>query len=436
MLIIRYILVFIFLLAVNLIHSQIMILSVIDEDYNGLSDCEIYKNDTLIAVLEHEKNTIELPINSKDVVLIKKEMFKAARFEISQAVSKEDTLLKTVFLIPEYQKLDEVIISDSDYKTIFQKENHFIIDYHPLPNNKVLIANRIKGINYLRLISEDDKINHKLTLSFKPKKIEQDAFGNIHLLSKDSVYQLSIKEESNNFIAFVAKITVHDYNQYISNLICIQNNRAVFQQLMEHNQYYQLICHQKNREDAIIYSSFDESRYKNAISGYNKAIRRYFEVTPESENVILLGLWDGKLMHLPSNDKKLLQMTAWYETIVSKPLNVTAFGMLNNLVVLDGVKDSIILINHKNNEIKEQVNANFKMTNNYFLDYFHDKLYMISNEKSGMEIYKINIASGTTEFITKIKSIHHPRNIKVSNNHVYFTAMEENGFNRLYKLLR
>lgn len=65
---------------------------------------------------------------------------------------------------------------------------------------------------------------------------------------------------------------------------------------------------------------------------------------------------------------------------------------------------------------------------------FYDNIYMYSNRAKGISILKINIEDGTSTEIAQLTDIRKPRNIKVMNDKVFFTVLDENSYNRIIEV--
>ena len=121
------------------------------------------------------------------------------------------------------------------------------------------------------------------------------------------------------------------------------------------------------------------------------------------------------------------------DKIASKPLNVTKYGLTDKMIILDGVKDSVIQINNETLKTSK-TKAQFEFSGEYFKDYFYDNVYMYSKNKGEVTVSKINIDDGTANKIAQLTDIYQPLNIKVINDKVFFTVLDENKFNRIIEV--
>lgn len=374
------------------------------------------------------------PIKNNDEITIKHEMYEDFNFVIPDELNSNDTLNKVISLTlksenMKLQMLEEFTISDSKYRDIFDVQDEFIIDYHPFPLNRFFVITRIGKKHFLKIIDLSGEELLSKNINFKPKEIFLDAVGNFHLVEADSVYQVYTDREQ---LQLMQPITRNDFEIEIRNLVTLGKQGAFHQKMTMHNQMYTL-NRIINKEITDIYQTIDNDGYENASYHYQNVINYYMLFTPLKDNIIVMGIWDGDLMTLNNYSAKILEMTSWSDKIASKPLNVTAFGLQNNIIVLDGVRDSVFQINNQTFSTKE-VEAKFEFTGQYFKDYFYDNIYMYTQDRDGIIVSKINIEDGTTTQIAQLAGMRQPRNIKVINDKVYFTKLDDSQYNRIVEV--
>jgi len=81
-----------------------------------------------------------------------------------------------------------VTVSGEKTKVFYDVENSNIIDYYPY-QGLCLFITKEKGKRYIQLNS-NSKVISKNLLHFVPHSIFLDGFGNFHLVSADSAYQI------------------------------------------------------------------------------------------------------------------------------------------------------------------------------------------------------------------------------------------------------
>ncbi len=92
------------------------------------------------------------------------------------------------------QEIEEVIVSSNFGEIVFEDSKHFIIDFHISELGRYVLLKHMRHYQLLKLNSELEVIS-AMKLDFKPTTLFSDCLGNLHVLSKDSMYQLNIYTE-------------------------------------------------------------------------------------------------------------------------------------------------------------------------------------------------------------------------------------------------
>ena len=408
--------------------AQILHLSIID-DIGSVLDCNVVKNDSLIGNNQHY---YVLSVQKGDKFILKHSWYRDTSFQITEVLTPSDTLIKIIQLKQKVKQIDEVIISGEKYQLLYEASNEFVIDYYPIPKNKILVLSKIGKNRFLKMLDENNKPEQEIPLSINPTELFLDAMGNFHILTKDSVYQLHLSDT----LLLLKGISLEVFQKNISNLLAVDQN-AFYQNYSEHNQLFTIetLSGQNGRKE--IYRTFDKVGYDGAKYTSNKMIRYYIDSVPEWRNVILLGIWNGNLFELIDPlYPKLVEMYGWYKGVMSLPLKVSAFGMLDNLVILDNVKNSILQLNYETFEIVHTAVPKFDLSRHFYFDYFYDALYTYIVKKGITDIFKVDIDTGEAISIAQLTDVLLPRNIKISNNWTYFTVLDSDGYNKLLKVRR
>lgn len=418
---------FLFVFVAFHLKAQTLHLSIVD-DVGSVLDCTIMKNDSLIG---NDQHYYVLSVQKGDKFTLKHSWYRDTSFQITEVLTPSDTLVKIIQLKQKVKQIDEVVVSSEKYQLLYEENNEFVIDYYPTPKNNILILSKIGKSRFLKLLDENSSPQQEILLSINPTELFLDAMGNFHVVTKDSAYQLHLSDT----LTLLKGISSEVFQKNISNLLAVDKN-AFYQNYSEHNQLFTIESISKQNGKKEIYRTFDKVGYGGARYSSNKMIRYYLDSVPEWRNVILLGTWSGDLFELIDPlDKKLLEMYGWYK-ITALPLKVSAFGMLDNLVILDNVKNNILQLDYETFEIVHTSVPQFELSRHYYFDYFYDALYTYAIKKGITEVFKIDIGTGETISIAQLTDVLLPRNIKVSNKWVYFTVLDSDGYNKLLKARR
>lgn len=429
-----------FILFTTLSYSQTIELSIQNDQNKAVKWYSIYINDVLL-----EKNIYQtifhFQVVKEEKIEIKHPRYVDYQLPIPNNLSKDDTLRKLVQLPARLQEFEEVTILGQKFTEAYNERNEFIEDYYLLPQNKVVVLVRYKGENYLQIINERNEKIEILKLDFRANSIFLDPLNNFFLLNKKEAVQFNIV---NDQIILNKTIENQEFDEKLKNLIVASNNYAIYDVFSLHNQKYSLIKIKEGKPKSI-FEYFNFNKFKNASYHYNKTVALYNTIIHENDNIIKMGIWDGDLMTLNSNlnpdaekiqldeNSSIIEMTSWSDKIASKPLNLSSYSLLDELIILNGEVDSIIKIDYNSLKIIKETSTKRSLTGNYFHDYYYNNIYMIEDVKGTKQVYKIDIETGELELIADLSDIHHPRNIKIINDEVYLLFLDKSGFNSLLK---
>jgi hypothetical protein len=440
----RILLILIFLISPLILKSQVLELKILNDESNKISSYSISINNKL-KVKTLNESTVFLNVTANDTILVEHANFKFDYFVIPNSITVSDTLRK-IMELSSIQILEEVKITYQKYENVSTNKNENIIDYFLYPDDLLILLTKTKNNYYLKLkkVNSSDCYD-SLIIEFSFSEIYRDPLGNFFLLGKKNAQQFNIIDEK--FYLFEA-VLKSEFDNFILPLISRIDDLAVFETWSDHNQRYSLIV-QNQKSKLFLFDYFDSKKFENASYHYKRAVDYYMQITHEKDNVILMGIWDGNLMTLcthpnyelemdaidPTGD--LIRMTAWSDKIASKKLKINTFDLLEYLVILNAETNSMHIINKAEIEklkISKVINFDFSLTNNYFLDYFYDNLFMFDREEHKTVVYRLDIEKGSRQKIAQITDFKHPENIKVIDNKVYFSILDENQYTRVLRV--
>jgi hypothetical protein len=414
------ILIFAFLISGNLI-SQIIEIKVRNENNVNVADFSIFLNSHFVVISEGFKYTLKA--NEFDSIWVKKDNL-VTDFYIVE--NRADTVKVEFNLHPKIKEIEEVTVVYEKYKKVAGETNENVIDYIVFPQDQsILIIKSFKSEYYLELISEINFIEQKL--NFKPERLFLDIFGNSHVLSKDSAYQLVM---DSSFI-FISKISKKLFIDKIQPLVYKSAENIFYENLTLHNKCYLLTMTDTLNHVKVVKKIYDKIGYKVAEQEYNKIISSYFKEVPEERNIILNGIWNGDLINL-AESSDLVAMITWYLNISNNEIACSSFGQINDITTVNLMEKSLTKYNHNGvfiNEIPLKV-ENLK-NEKLIYDFFYDKIYLFGAQNNSKILFIIDDKIGEAIPIVKLNNIQ-PDKIKVLDNKVYFLIKNKAGFSKLF----
>jgi len=413
--------------------SQIVIYGyVLDSNNNPLSNANVIDTKTRNGAYTNIDGYFSFKTkNNKTIIKISHIGYKS--FSYNYKKSSKDSLNIVVYLNVRYSVLAPVEISSKNTDIVYSKPNYYIYDFAFNKSNVLLLINHKKK-NKLLYIDED---NDTLSILNTNKGIGliKDCLGNIHVISKDSIYQLYIDEDD-----FIYSVYSYHFNSYVTQLTpCAASfdSLLLFVKYSKNNQSEIYYYYDSNHKHHVFRKITDESKY-------NRALIEEYRIKAITEKLKLeekrFGSSGKMAESKPSLEKgrELFQRKALYKFILTTPIYNPTLK----------INDSLFLFDHVNKRC--YVYDNFLILSRFFdIDYCTEKDWakklFIDNvtnkvytkfEKNGkISLKEINLINGSLLKEYKLNDCIFPLKIGVNNGYVYFLQNEIYGDykTKLYK---
>lgn len=175
------------------------------------------------SALSNENGVVNIPCSDSDSLIIYQlgyNLLRTAKIDIEKKRS-------IVYLTSKDVILDEVVVTSKQVDTFMYKNDVSFIDFEFYDDHILALAARGGRFNSLMIL---DINGNKLTerkLHFETDKIFKDCFGNLHLIAKDSIYQVYFNYQE---IALLPPFHIRNYYAYLKPCECIHFNTYIFKQ--------------------------------------------------------------------------------------------------------------------------------------------------------------------------------------------------------------
>ncbi len=413
----------------------VIIGKIIDTQQNPITSTNISTKDKQNNTISDKYGFYSLKnVNYNDTLIISHVSYQKKEIILNQAANYKDTIRLGIILDENIELLPSVNVLSE--KEAIEIASRHIIDYIFYQNDIIFLNTNIKGtyIEFKSIRTEIPEIKY-------PQKIQFDAFKNIHIHTKDSVFQIYINDSFHAKIIDV--ISVIKYNKHLMPLKAITENSIILEDLSITNKkklhrqvkvfYVMNILTKKERK---LITLFDKINYEYSKSYYHSILKRYDEVTPERENIIALGIWDGDVNSLSTYDVELIQDIEWYDKIASKPIVAEVIQFNNKYSIFDFSNNKIYNYNSDNEIINtpDFHTKNKKIKKKLLYDQTLKKTYFITEKQGFTSLIPVDNATGNC--FEEILIPHRlAENIKVNNGFVYYIlpSKEYGQHDKLYK---
>ena len=369
----------------------------------------------------------------------------AGYFEMKTAT---DTVVLTIRHVGYQTKIDTVNMSKANGLisiTLTKKEINldsvtvnakrypeFLMDYE-ISEGVIYTLKRRNKKRFVKTFNPEKSWVLEKEVTKKFNEIKKDCFGNILLISEDSVSQIFVY---NNEIVTIANFSISDYQKQLEPCVAAFDDKIIMSKYANHDQ--QLIFDLYHHKEVIHFANiWDEEAAKNAQSYYAEIIRLYYQITPEWKNIIALGVWDGDLVKLivpyyiiGINGMVLRsgwtsEQIGWYQNVAAKPLYCPVFVQANNLLLFDFVNGDLNTYDFNGKQLKS-LNISFHEDKDWLpqvlLNEETQKLYTLYHIKNSFVVKEIDINSGLVNNAFEICKSCYPEQISVYENELFYVT--------------
>lgn len=352
----------------------------------------------------------------------------------------QDILVLSVSLSKKTYLLNEISISST--KDFFHT-NNAILDIEFDSIDKFIVLQSAINNSLLSIIDTSGKVLKTIYLEKKYLNFFNDCFNNLELISSDTVIQLFINDTNVYAIDFFSKKLFNEKllpfifktnGYYIAKSPVLTDNKYVNRYNNKQVKFYTIPEHHKgqNVSKRVFYSYFDESSFMVANSYLNEIFSRYNSTTPENQNIIKVGMWDGNLIKLINNDFYLMRLISWYMNIESKPVTVKAFKVNNNVIIVN-LSNNTLLKYSDSLRLTDTINieTNKKVFKNVIQDHKTQNIYLVHVKNGINYLQGINIETGQLSNPIKACVEPFPKVFKIYANYsysIYYSTRKHQGY--------
>lgn len=314
-----------------------------------------------------------------------------------------------VILEPKDYIIDEVEVSD--IRKVYDIPNVYITDYE-IRNEHIYFLMYQGNKEFIKLIDISGNEIAALELNIKkPEKLFKDCFGKIHIITPDSIYQLSFNKEL--YIRYSTNIG--EFNKYLKKCVLYKNHCLFFQELGFHNQFVLFkIFDTHNKKSEILHTIFDTANLYIAESMLNE-IQLF-----ERGGLNRMGeIWLPDLAAIRDNEEHKIYLN---QVVTMPDYNPLLF-----------INDSIFLFDHVNHEIcvydttgkfERRVKIAYHQYGHWAKELIvtedHSKVYAKYVRNGHTYLNEVNLNNGKLVDRIELDKNTFPSKIKIKGDFVYY----------------
>ncbi len=242
-----------------------------------------------------------------------------------------------------------------------------------------------------------------------PDELYRDCFGNNHLVTKSTDWQLFI---DSNIVNFIYPSDIEKFNELLKPVLAEKDNKLIYQQYYYNNQLLQYFF-------------------------IDKSTRKAEELKVIADEKKMFMLRDAARIIEGSDDPETqarFENLAFYKPIYAPLVKI------NDTICIFNFPDSVIEFYSDSCKLAKEVPISFSQTGNWkrkiFVDDAKGKVYAMFRKNGITTLKEISLKNGELLNTVVIPEFPFIDNIKVYNNNVYFLYTEHNEINEFKRLYR
>ena len=358
--------------------------------------------------------------------------------------------------------LEAVVVTSERDKRALDFESVNILDYRPF-GDLILTLKKYKGAYYIGIDSIGVEGKNYLFSHGKPKSLFEDCLGNMHILTSQDAFQFQLIDDR---LEVLAAVPIEEFKVQLQSCVAFFDSKLITEELRYHNQLYQLVYYSGGDvEPKVVYSQIDRVTMAVAEEEYLKLtiiqgrqdygdqyqadelllrrdLRRIHNGENPDANLAFLPTSSDSLsgtssVHDPSGGSDPSGSSGWMDAITnyklfSYPVDVRSYQVGHYLAVIDFMTDSVTLLDQEGKVASEKAFDGQHKIKEVWQDESNGDLFLHSHDGGTSEIYRLDVFTGQTEYITNLNDIPLSRSRKIHQGWLYFRILQY-GYYKVYR---
>ena len=376
-------------------------------------------------------------------------MTKSIQIESNSLIDSEDRR-KTMVVLMQHKTntLAEVTVTENAPHLAYANKKVWVIDYKVQHDGIYMVAGNGNEFVLLHLGFEQDTISRK-PIAPKFQELYSDAFGNLQLVSSDSVYQVYCDGRELHLLYGNSK---ENFKQKLKPLVAATDSLLVFEVRKSYGQEVAFIAVNRNNGQRFVLENIGgtttEMARNWALDNYRDAV---IDAASSDSRVSIQDFGvhqeaSGEINNMKDDVNKRLMLRSAYCPLlgIDNELYLFAFPT-DELFVFDEnghLQRKMELDFHKSfgAGLSKHLVSNNPWDKNLIFDPIRKMIYAQFKGNDGIVTLKeVNLSDGKTKREIRLTGHSFPQNIQVYNGEVYYMFLDTrqtNGRNRrsLYKM--
>lgn len=316
---------------------------------------------------------------------------------------------KIIRLIPITFTIDEVEITGRKLTRYFEKEYFYMTDYLLLDDYILTIGYEKSQLSkgQIKMINKNQGIIACQAIS-NPKKLFQDAFGQVYLFASDSVFHVFFDGEKFNLLF---PQLAGNFSPDLMKLQIVQSHLYVFKEILAGERVHEYFRYNAyNREEKTMALIYDEDKYKSKDN-----TERFSITTPDAlKNISYTIKFEGLAA---------FEAFAFETFITNKPMTSSIFPYKDGAALFDLTNNYIWILDsdlYPVSKIKTDFSKYLHYDKQVIADQLTGQFFWVYYNGSRALLGEIDVETGTITNLIETPKFPLIENIQIRNGDVWF----------------
>ena len=465
----QFLLMFFFILVVIQLYSQTERFSVeivvVDTSYASIKDVAIYDELNNLKGVTNSNGITSTIVSVGEILLFTHIGYerKTVCIDRMDIVVKDDGLFSMlVELCPKVNNLQEVTIMENVPHLAYENKMVWVVDYKVQHDGIYMVAGNGTDYCLLHLGFEQDTISRK-PVSSKFQEFYSDAFGNLQLISSDSVYQVYC---DGGELHLLYGNSIETFRQKLEPIKLLTDSIMVLQKYVNRQQQLAYLMVNRNNKQVSVMADLRGEALEMAQNARMDAIRdqridrmiaeaeenSQSEGRPERAGALAMQRME---MNFSTDENEVearrKMMSNAFNRIMFKPIYCPALYIGDTIYVFDFENDYMLKYDNRGSRVDscgiafhrtgyfKNLLINNPWDKKLIVDEATNQCYAQFSTDGIVTLKEIDLGNGRVKREIRLTDHYFPQNIQVYNGEVYYMFLDSrqtNGRDRrgLYKM--
>ena len=405
-----------------------------DVDNNPIEMVNVVIDNSSQGTTSDHNGIFKLTVSKSPLKLIfshisyKKQELKITKADLEEA-SETGVLTLDIQMEFNVKMLPAVSISNSQIQMVYQNKKAWVLDYELADNYLILLL--LEGNKkIIRIVEENNENNYlEKEISKDCQSLYKDCFGSLHLMTKDSVYQVFFSDST---IIIPYSAPIKSFNQFIKPCQISTSNKWVYQKFSDYNQkvIYTLID-TENKTETLLTSVInqEQSRYAELTAREifgSKFQQEYYEQVGQHFGETTLSIEEKEEQSLRYR-RKASANTHFLFSVLCKPTYQPVKYINQKIYLFNHYEGKLLEFDEDGNPLSEQTityQKDKQWTNELIVNEEHTRCFAKYIKNGLVTLYEIDLNTGQIKGNVTLEAHAFPEKIRIKNGFVYYKHKE------------